>query len=268
MTNAIAPDATGLWRRQILIQADGRRDTTTQVLWLQTHHLFADLRIPADRPDLRSARGLADYDAAGRLGLAAMKGFAGTFEIAGDLCRWNREIDFQPADGPPDEARFRIDGDILIETGLHEAYEEVWQRETPSDAVHAGFRLSADASGQKGILVVVGDHFIAAVDRRPPLPPAVSLAALLAVPGGIERPDDLLGMPIAYGRIGRAGGSPWQIELSTFPWLEGHSLIAGGLSFDPVRGILDMNGFYGTWRWQLTDTNHRGELAAMLAATG
>jgi hypothetical protein len=268
MMHAIPPEATGLWRREVITRSDGQRDTSTRVFWLQTQHLFADLRIPADRPHHPSARGFADYDAENRSRLAAMQGFAGTFDVTGDLCRWHRELDFHPPGGPPDEARFRIEGDILIETGIEAAYEEVWRRETPPDAVLAGFRLIADAAGPKGMLVLAGDHFIAAVDHRPLLPPAASLAALLAAPGGAERPADLLGMLIAYGRIGRAGSFPWRVELSTFPWLEGQSLMPGDGHFDPVSGIFEIDDCHRSRRWQLTETTNPGRLIDILTAKG
>jgi hypothetical protein len=44
-------DLTGLWRRSLLVWPDGRRDTTTQVLWLQGLCAFGDLRQPQPQTD-------------------------------------------------------------------------------------------------------------------------------------------------------------------------------------------------------------------------
>jgi hypothetical protein len=251
MTTEIPPEATGLWRRREITLPDGRRDTTTRVLWLQAPSLFADLRVPADRPVVPGARGFADYSAAELARLAEMQGFAGRFEIEGDFCRWRRELDFQPPGGPPDEAHFRIEGDILVETGIHAAYEEIWVRETPPGAALAAFRLVGGA----GILVVAGEHFLLTEERRPALPAAPTLAALVEA-DGLGRLD----MLIAHGRI----GAGWRIELATLPWLEGAALAAG---FDAAAGGLTLAGPEGERRWQLVEASCAGdELMKLLAA--
>jgi len=250
MTDPIPSAAMGLWRRREISFPDGRRDTTTRVYWLQTQALFADLRVPADRPVAAGARSFADYPAEDLPRLARMQGFAGRFEVEGETCRWLRELDFQPPGGPPDEAQFRIDGDILVETGIHAAYEEIWQRETPPGADLAAFRLLPDDAGGPGMLVVAGDHFIAVEERRPLLPAASSLADLIAA-GGADL-DERLGMLIAYGRIGAAR---WRVDLATWPWLEGRSLAAGGARFEPSRGLLHLTGSNGRRRWQLVEAS-------------
>jgi|HubBroStandDraft_1064217.scaffolds.fasta_scaffold00150_25 hypothetical protein len=255
MTPAIPLEVTGLWRRQAMIHPDGRRDTTTQVLWLQTRHLFADLRVPADRPSVPGATGFADYDAESLPRLARMQGFAGTLEVTGDICRWHRELDFQPPGGPPDEAKFRIEGETLVETGIHAAYEEIWERQTPPGADLASFRLLPAKPGPRGVLVLAGDHFIAVEERRPKLPEAASLASLLARDPDRRRASDLLGLLIAAGRLGPAGGTGWQIELATFPWLEGRTLAPGGSRFDPVKGRLHMETAEGLRHWQLVEAS-------------
>jgi hypothetical protein len=265
MMNAIPPEATGLWRRRHITRSDGRRDSTTRVVWLQTRRHFADLRVPADRP---TAAGFADYAAEDLPALTRMQGFAGTFEVEDRICRWRRVLDFHPPGGMPDEAHFHIEGDILVETGIHAGYEEIWHRQTPSGADLAAFDLVPDAPAARGLLVLAGDHFIAVADRRPILPPDASLADLLAGAADPARADDLLGMLIAYGRIGRAGGMLWQVELSTFPWLEGQSLAGGGVRFGAADGILALEAHDRVvTRWRLIDSSCRPErLGEILAA--
>ena len=253
MTSPIPPEATGLWRRREITLPDGRRDTTTQVFWLQSQRLFADLRVPIDRPSVPGAKGFADYSAEDLLGLAAMQGFAGRFEIEGATCRWLRALDYQPPGGPPDEALFRIEGDILVETGIHAAYEEIWQRETPPGAPLAAFRpVEGD-----GVLVLAGDHFILVEERRPTLPEAPSLAALIEADAGTPPAVERLGMLIAYGRIGPG----WRIELASYPWLEGEIWTAG---FDEATGLLELSGPAVTQQWRLVESS--GALTEIISA--
>ena len=59
MVAATVPDLMlGCWKRAWIEFADGTRDDTTTVVWLQTESLMADVRIAADRPD--PARSRAD----------------------------------------------------------------------------------------------------------------------------------------------------------------------------------------------------------------
>ena len=46
-------DLVGVWQRRS-IEKDGQKDTTTQVIWLQTPKCFGDIRIPIDRPKFSS----------------------------------------------------------------------------------------------------------------------------------------------------------------------------------------------------------------------
>ena len=42
--------------------------------------------------------------------LAAQQGFAGTMEIRDGCCHWARELDYQPAGGPPDIGQMTFEG--------------------------------------------------------------------------------------------------------------------------------------------------------------
>jgi hypothetical protein len=145
-------------------------------------------------------------------------------EVEADICRWRRRFDYQPPGGPPDEAGYTIEGDLLIETGLRADYREDWVRETPADALLAAFTL-----GDNTMLVVVGDHFIEIRDRQAALPEAPSLADLvkqdLAL-GARDQAEARMDLRIAYGRVAPIDGVPWRITRSTLPWLEGKSLFS------------------------------------------
>ena len=82
--------ARGVWRRNSMRDASGLVDHTTQVYWAQTPTLFADVRIPADRPDKAGQTSLADYDDDELLQLARQQGFAGSLPIDGQIFRWRR----------------------------------------------------------------------------------------------------------------------------------------------------------------------------------
>lgn len=129
MTSVVASDCTGLWRRTLLVGADGSEDTGTDVVWLQGHSAYVDSR-----------------------------GFAGTLHQRGDVFEWHRDIDLE-APGPfPDAGEMRWDGETLIETGVHEVYVEHWVRDggptTPN-----GTMFLRGPHGTPGLLVRVGGFF-------------------------------------------------------------------------------------------------------------
>lgn len=128
MTGVSASECCGLWRRTLLVTADGGRDYSTDVVWLQGVSAFVDSR-----------------------------GFAGRLRQHGDVFEWIRDIDPEP--GPhPDAGSMRWDGQTLIETGVHEDYTEHWVRDdehvTPAGAV-----FLAAPDGGAGLLMRVGERF-------------------------------------------------------------------------------------------------------------
>ncbi|GAA2785107.1 hypothetical protein K0O64_16340 [Mycolicibacterium pallens] len=127
----VITDCAGLWRRTLLIDADGSRDTGTNVLWLQGLSLFVDVRGPGE-------------------------GFAGRLGQHDDVFEWSRLVDLQPP-GLPDAGRMSWAGDTLVEVGVHADYTEHWQRE-PGGAQPC-WGLLASAADATGVLVRVGDRF-------------------------------------------------------------------------------------------------------------
>ncbi|BBY60730.1 hypothetical protein [Mycolicibacterium sarraceniae] len=128
----IIAQCAGLWRRTLLIEADGSRDTGTDVVWLQGLSLFVDLRGPGE-------------------------GFAGQLDQRLDVFEWHRLVDLKPA-GPPDAGRMSWAGKTLVEVGVHADYTEHWEREPgPAEPVW-GLLVCAPDDGA-GVLVRVGDRF-------------------------------------------------------------------------------------------------------------
>ena len=180
---AVRPaDLVGPVRRTLLVTADGTRDTTTDVIWLQGPTLYVDLRLPAAEP--AALQGLAGPADVGHAtddllhALAAREGFAGRFHLDGDLARWDRLVDWHPATGVTDEGTLARDGDVVVETGVHAAYVEHWlpgPRSGGDDA--AGVLLHEDGSRRTGVLVRVGTRFGLARGRSSPLPDGAGAAA-------------------------------------------------------------------------------------------
>lgn len=122
-------DCTGLWRRTLLVGADGSRDTGGNVRWLQGITAYVDSR-----------------------------GFAGPLHQHGNVFEWHRDVDLEPPGPFPDAGAMHWDGDALIETGVHEDYSEHWVRDADSAGTcAAAFLRSPD--GAPGLLMRVGDLF-------------------------------------------------------------------------------------------------------------
>ena len=71
---------TGLWTRSLIAWPDGRRDTSTQVRWLQGPGFYADLRQPDVAPDFSGVRCLADVTDTQLSWIATQEAFAGVNE--------------------------------------------------------------------------------------------------------------------------------------------------------------------------------------------
>jgi hypothetical protein len=128
MSTVLMTDCAGLWRRVLLVEADGTRDTGTNVVWLQGITAYVDSR-----------------------------GFAGRLNQRGDIFEWSRPIGTQPPSAFPDAGRMHWEAGTLVEVGVHADYTEHWVRDdgptTPSWAVFVRFRQN-DA-----LLMRVGELF-------------------------------------------------------------------------------------------------------------
>jgi hypothetical protein len=126
MTTVAMTDCAGLWRRTLLIGPDGTRDDTPGVLWLQGPTAYVDTR-----------------------------GFAGRLHQNGEVFEWHRAVDVQPPGPFPDAGRMHWDGDVLVESGVHEDYVEHWVRD-PGERSPAGALFLAGPDGAPALLVRVG----------------------------------------------------------------------------------------------------------------
>ncbi|MFV8176189.1 hypothetical protein B7435_25870 [Mycolicibacterium peregrinum] len=129
MSDVRATQCAGLWRRTLLIEADGSRDTGTGVAWLQAGSAYVDSR-----------------------------GFGGELVQRGTIFSWRRDIELEPSGPVLDEGDMRWEGETLIETGVHEDYVEHWVRDPGPTTPCGGLFLRAP-DGDRVILVRVGPVF-------------------------------------------------------------------------------------------------------------
>lgn len=210
------PDAyLGVWQRTLLTTASGRRDSSTQVYWLQTATLHADLRIPP-MGDLRDGLELA---------LAEQAGFAGVTVVESDICQWHRLMDYQPVTGESDIGRMHFKTPaILIEDALDGRYQETWERLPDSLGANWGLWLNAaEDRSRQACLLVAGDFFLFAAERPTPLRLGGHLRDQVAAASAIERQTQLA-FELSFGRR-QQGAKPWLISLSTLPGRAGQTLL-------------------------------------------
>ena len=246
MSAKVPAEVTGVWRREQITAPGGYLDDTTRVFWVQADSWYGDIRLKIDIPRKPEATGFADFSDAELIELAKAQGFAGQLTVTPEMCAWRRDLDYQPPGPVPDEGTWKIDGDILIEGGIHAEYEEIWRLEPESRGLRAAF---GRAEG-RGLLILAGDHFLMIEGRTTPLPPGESLPALVEaalIAGDRAAACALLDLPICYGRIG--GG--WRIIHSTLPWREARPLWSQPPSFAPETGELADGGAH----WSLLEVH-------------
>jgi hypothetical protein len=213
----------GMWRRSLIIHADGARDSTTLVRWLQAKSLFADLRQSVELPDFLQLRCLNDLSLEDCTQLAAQQGFAGRFGFDGDCFEWQRLIDFQPHSPNADAGRLWWEEDVLIEAGRDVAYVEHWMRDpTVVTRPLAALLLRDVESGVAALAVQVGTVFMFARDRRMSLTAGASLAECIGGAGSLMDARAMLDCEITLGSAGTGGESAGMsgsvILASTHPW--------------------------------------------------
>lgn len=214
----------GLWRR---LPSPG--GLSANAYWMQTHSLFAQLRIPAERPAFAPVARLADLDPQQLSWLSHQEGFAGRAIFEGKRLQRERMLSFQPPSGP-DLAHVFLSGGLLVEEGIGNHYVDEWQ--TIADCATddlAALELIEDCENEgrrparAGFLLVVGDYFLFAMERRPPLEGTEPLPKLVERARGPEEKAALLDCEISFGRR-RGSRTPWEIRLSTLPFREGRAV--------------------------------------------
>jgi hypothetical protein len=226
-------DLTGVWCRTLLVDEQGHRDDSSEVVWLQAGSSFVDLRRSAERPSFAGIAGVADMSGAQREWAMSHQGFAGTLVETDGTFEWRRSIDLQPPGPVPDAGRLRHDSGLLVETGLYADYTEFWLPRAATTVPAWTMRLR-DEEDRPALLIRVGDHFGWARGRLPH-----------ATPG-----TDFFDCEIALGRI---TGASWRIAASSLPFREGDSLapkLAGSVLVTADRS---RDGHVTARSWQVED---------------
>jgi len=206
----------GMWRRALIIHADGSRDVTTQVRWLQAQSLFVDLRQAAEPPGFLKLRCLNDLGAEHCAQLALQEGFAGRFGFDGECFEWLRLIDFQPGGQFADAGRLWWDEEVLMETGRDVPYVEHWQRDpTVVTRPLAALRLRDPQAGTTAIAIQLGTVFMYARARHSALPVGTLLADCVAGAASLAAARAMLDCEIT---LGSAAFGANVILASTHPW--------------------------------------------------
>jgi hypothetical protein len=228
LSSAVPDNYMGVWQRHLL-ETNSIKDDSSLVLWMQTQHYHIDIRLPASRAGIRPVSMLAEYTHDELLMLATQQGFAGLTLVtpntaqSSDICQWVREIDFQAPNDSRDIGKMVFtDADTVIETGVDDAYLEVWRRLNNSQEPFI-FKMTSGMN-RKGLkvpayLMMTGNYVAYARPRRVALPKAASL--LLAIENqqlSHEQLVDWLDMEISFGEM--LDENHWQIKHSTLPFKE------------------------------------------------
>lgn len=230
-------DLQGHWHRAWL-KAPGYQDHDTTVHWMQCGTLYADIRIPANRPELRGATALADLSDGQLLALLRAEGFAGTIALHEDVCTWTRHINWHGKPEAEDAGQIAFDGpDRMVETGIFGDYEELWTRTTdqPARALH----LKAESA--EAYLVSIGRRFVLGVGWAEAPNSRNMLAELEA---GL-RSRELWGQFSQVYAFGHWEGEAGVADLCTNPLMEGREILGCNAEGGLVWHAMD---FFGRMR--------------------
>ena len=211
----------GVWRRRLLIDAEGRRETTGERIWLQTGVWHADLYIPGERPTFDDASDLQQCSDEQLYWLCRQQGFAGITRLHGELCYWDRQWDSSQR-AQLDVGRMRFEPHCVHETGVLSPLYERWER-LPASQSGSHFMLDGAGPGAEGTptkLLVAGHYFM--LVRMPRAAPEILAAARRAVEAGVASREALLALADLEMSFGEIEHGHWRIRHSTLPWREGH----------------------------------------------
>lgn len=221
-------ELVGCWRRAWIEFADGSRDDTSTVIWLQLDRDMADLRVPADRGSVSACGGFDECALDELRVLAGSESSSGittcTPIITGDdgvrraTASWSDGDDgiaFQPVSAFPEPGLLEwIADDVMIERAPSGAYVEEW-RLVPNTRGPLSHHVGADGSH----VYRAGDAAMVVRDRPAPLAEAVRLTELVRRCG--DDRDRLVALVDCEFSFALRRGDRFVVEASTLPWREG-----------------------------------------------
>jgi len=173
----VPDELLGCWQRQWIEFADGSRDDTSFVMWLQLPSLMADVRLAAAALTLAGRSSLSMHEL---LVIADSDSSSGATTCTPVVQRtasaeWTSDIGFQPESAFPEPGllEWRGEGTVMMERAPSGAYVEEWHL-LPGSRGPLSHSLRADGSqwfraGAFGVLVR---------DRSGPLPRVSRLTEL------------------------------------------------------------------------------------------
>ena len=224
-SQTVPAELFGCWQRAWIEFADGTRDDTSMVIWLQLQSKMADIRVSADQPS-HDRGSLAECSLEELRALAASESSSGyttcTPIVVGEdgvrraTAEWftrGHGVAFQPVSAFPEPGllEWNDDGTVLYERAPSGAYVEEWRR-IPGTSTGLRYRQRADGSE----IYVAGSVTVFVRDRAHSIPRAARLQQLVADRGddraAIER---LIDCEFSFAR---QDGSRYVVEASTLPW--------------------------------------------------
>ena len=244
----------GCWVRRYIHFKDGSEDTTSHVIRLQTPSGMGDMRISADRPDLKDRKSTSDCSDEELINLAkqdcacaitifneSTKPYpTASWELGGSGFMQQTVINY-PEDG---WFEWKEDGTCMMEYAPSGDYIEDWRLQAQSQdfAIHLICRDSQTTTN----LYVAGAHAMLAVDRAVIVNDERPLQEIVA--DNISDRESIysyLDTEFSYAK--KDDDSDYEIILSSLPWREGQKLHLDWLlnSDDDVQIIKDEKGT--TW---------------------
>jgi len=224
ISTAAAPDwLIGCFRRRSISFFGGQCDTSTEVYWLQTRGICADIRVSPRRPRAQGRASLDEFSAAELALLAQAEGGAARTAWDGASMRWSGWQAFQAHHKWPETGCLRRIGDCLIEFAPNDAYIEDWRLQPSRLGPVIGLQLMEErvpgngrVTHRGGALIVCGDHAALVRGRRSLVPDPFACEASYAARDPASR--------------------DFTIALSTNPLREGQILSVGdGFEMDHER---------------------------------
>jgi hypothetical protein len=236
---AAAPDwLIGCFRRRSITFFSGQCDASTEVYWLQTRGICADIRVSPHRPRARGRVSLHDFTESELALLAQAEGGAARTKWNGASMRWFGWQAFQLHDKWPETGCLRRIGDCLIEFAPNDAYVEDWRLQSSSPGPVLGLQLIEERVPKTGKVTHCGGALIVCGDHA---------ALVRGRPGGAQIPElELFSCEASYAVRDPASGD-FTIALSTNPLREGQILcIHDGFELDheaqQVRQRVEVDG--------------------------
>jgi len=212
-----ADEIQGHWRRAWL-RAPGGDDTTTRVHWMQAGDVYADVRVPLDRPSMGGATCLAELPVSALAALAQAEGFAGTTSVTDSTCTWTRVINWHGATSSLDAGRLSWDREgCLVEEGVYATYAELWTR--PADEPTRAEIFAAGSA--RAYLVTVGQAFVLGFGWLD----APLRAPVVAALADGHRHADVPALFEGAHALGHWSDAGAVADLATNPFMEGHPIL-------------------------------------------